>query len=325
MKTTKAIIGGLCLFYSFQAFNQEAQVDLLFYTDFNGAKKGITTSDLTIDIDNKFIDYFIEKSKDTSNITSYEYQHFSPPINDIFNKKRLIETNDNFIDPFDGDRVYPIVTNDSIFIYRKFKSKKTKKREDLLDESLSLKNINSIITAESWNYENGVFSKKSKINSILIKDNNRRPIQAFNYLIYSPSQKGELYKNITYNYLFPKENNDVYHKGFSDYERNRLLKSILKDIFNGKLQVYDLQNNKISIDNIDSLFINKLNYPKGISLALGLSSIKGIEFTENWYLAKNQFDIIKEVTSISFIVNDYNEKGEIIGTKKLPCIIKFKN
>ncbi|MGB1041019.1 MAG: hypothetical protein ACPGVD_09105, partial [Flavobacteriales bacterium] len=55
------------------------------------------------------------------------------------------------------------------------------------------------------------------------------------------------------------------------------------------------------------------------------TDILGIEFHEDWYLAKNSFQLKKEVKGIVLLIGDYDDKGVLRGLKKIPAYISFED
>lgn len=122
---------------------------------------------------------------------------------------------------------------------------------------------------------------------------------------------------------------------------HNLSASIIEDIFNHKLPIVDTNNKHISSSNIKNLFNYETNvhltdenddlvYDElGDQIFIGLSSfyeiedIVGITFNENWYLATNQFDIVKKVNSISFIGMYYDAFDNEYKIQELPFKVLF--
>lgn len=324
-----------------------------------------STLDLSDNEKELLANYFFKKINDSSKIYFTEINELDK-ITDFKNPKELIKTKTDYfkttkvtssykinkdsvsyytyvpkIDEY-GNQVYDKETGNEIFVKKLIKE--------------SIKDITaSIITYEEWFLKGNKFIKTNKIISLnkQMFDYSYHIIGTesfFNAVIQKKSKysKHTLFKKeVSYNFYFTNnfsKQSNYFNRCIKSYYtdiyklKKQLANSLLENIYKNRLSVFDLNNNKLSIEKIDSLFTYKTidfiydstgeiikNKTEKTYVSYKINDIIGINFTEDWYLAKNQFDIIKEVKSITFIVNDYNEKGEIIGTKKLPCIIKFKN
>jgi hypothetical protein len=300
---------------------------------------------------------------------------------DLKNTNRLTQLNDAYLTPYNGNNNghIPPIQNNSILYYSVVQKISDEGEplydvdngdeidEEFITEKPIIDNIKSINTTEGWSYNKKVFSKKTKTISLTTLDFDEEgeykgTRQLFTKLNNKKEKKGELIKeNISYDFLFnpwfnEKDQCDSYFESsvikkylsydlndLADFEKNTILLALLKDIYNNKLSVYNLNNEKMSLDNFDTVFIEKYIY-QTIDKEYGeplydkdgnpivenkynpimLNDIIGFHFTEDWYTAKNDFNIIKEVKSLSFLVYDYSDEGEFLGVKKLPCIVKFK-
>lgn len=141
-----------------------------------------------------------------------------------------------------------------------------------------------------------------------------------------------------YNAYTQHKNYDI--TSTSKQELVLFLRNITESIYSKKVDVYDFENNKISISKIDTLISTKEIIPKfnkydeynnniydTIYVKRSLNQFVGIRFEEDWYFSTKEFNIIKKVKSISFLVKDYNEKtGDLIPKPKvLPFKITFNN
>jgi hypothetical protein len=99
----------------------------------------------------------------------------------------------------------------------------------------------------------------------------------------------------------------------------------------------ELKNRKFLF--MESYFVDKLDEEgepmyddqgKAVRMKIDKSyefnDIVGLRFNEDWYLAKNQFDIVKQVNSVSILVKNYNANGTLEPEPKvLPFKIIFDN
>lgn len=250
------------------------------------------------------------------------------------------------------DSNYIKLTNDSIIVNH--------------DSKYVLNNVlfayNSL---ENWEITNKSFNKKSLINSfdILLKNNSIESL-AFKKSSKSKITNYPFKENVVYHYIFSDKKNELTfkqpYKEHSIIYSHKLIKNhisklkpnefyhkfvynIIKNIKNKNYSIYNLNN--IKIDYTDTLFLEPFlseqldenNYPiydefgDAIFITIydsfNYSDIIGIQFNEDWYLAKNQFDIVKKVNSISFLVkNVHPETGDLLPEPKvLPFKIKFND
>lgn len=233
-----------------------------------------------------------------------------------------------------------------------------------LEELDILKNIFSYNSIEKWNYSTNNFTKENLINEIEIISkgyDSSLYIKSFVTNKVKPHKEKDslivLQKNVTYNqllspyYRYSDSNMTHYEKNqaiidYKDYKANHIhkqqyqnfIRSLIKDLLENKLRLTDINKQKLCIkfgyksilNNIDTIAqyeIGEINGYTIISNELHLDDIIGIQFNEDWYLAKNQFDIVKKVNSISFLVkNVYPETGELLPEPKvLPFKIKFND
>lgn len=220
---------------------------------------------------------------------------------------------------------------------------------------------------ENWEITNSSFNKTSLINSfdILLKNNSTESL-AHQKSTKSKIVKLPFKENIFYNYIFLDNKNDptflqpfeykeqpiiftykLINEHISKLKPNKLYHNfvfcIIKNIKNKYYSIYDLKNNKIvfndtlflqsylseQLDEHDDPIYDEFGDPILITEynSYKYTDIIGIQFNEDWYLAKNQFDIVKKVNSISFLVkNVHPETGDLLPEPKvLPFKIKFND
>jgi hypothetical protein len=111
------------------------------------------------------------------------------------------------------------------------------------------------------------------------------------------------------------------------FNREKIFNTILEAVLAGKLQAYDVYENKpISIPDIqkmihrtDTLMQEDLDHPEApmreivVKTDLKAEDIARIDTKEKWLFDEKTYTLIKEVESITFLTNSYTEKGEIRG------------
>lgn len=354
MKTTTKIIG-LLMFIPFGIKSQQsAQATVNFEPFINTTHKGTSNKfsyiDLTKNEKNKIDNHLKHFFTDSNNA------YYSTLIDDVYilsdfkNTNNYIKANSEFLKPYFGDRYNPIYIEDieNTKSMLSFNENWNYSNNKFTKESLAT-GISKQVFGKDKKFRGHmyVYTKIIKQNSIknqLLKENVKYDFWFYTYVMDKETEECIAtckYPNEVKQAIIEKNSETI--NGLSQFEIKSLLTPIITDIYTGKLKIYDTAGNIIETDKLDDFFSFKKRVKESsinekgeifyeenaktklINFSYKISDIIGINFTENWYFAKNQFDIIKEVTSISFIVNDYNKKGEIIGTKKLPCIIKFKN
>ena len=352
MKTTTKIIGLLLLTPFGLNSQQNAQASITFeaYIDTTFASEGSSNKINYIDLSKKetkaideYLEIFITDSIDAEycSIISDVYL-----LSDFKTVNNYIKSNNEYLKPYmEGNNYNPnyikgtksFLTSTENWYY--------------LNGRLTKENITSGISKPVFGNNDKFrghmtiytkFIKQKSIKGNLFKENVNYDFLFYPYVMDKETEKclsdckytDDVRKMIT-------QATSERINGLSQFEIKSLLTPILVDIYSSRLILYDLKDKEITSNYIDTVFsfqklVNQIDEngeyikdPKGnkkqeiVNVSYKLTDIIGISFTEDWYLAKNQFDIIKEVKSISFLVNDYNEEGEIISTKQLPFTIKF--
>jgi hypothetical protein len=326
------------------------------YSKYSNDKKG-SYSTLIVEVDN------ITDFKETSNyiktnncyLEPWDFKNISSPLSgdSIIEYTLIPKIHEN------GESVYDPETGDEIFI--EIMTKKTLVNELKLIETAESwiykkgdftkkSNINTL-NIMVYDNENKPKALRSVYNKFLTKKSKKGKVfkenLSYNYifhpLLFDKKHLSEISKKNSSDYIetIAKKNSEHLNE-LTDFEVRGMLSRIIKDIYSGKLKTYDLNNKLLNINNIDNVFSETISVQNideegepmydsetGNEImtiqknSYKLSDIIGFNFTEDWYLAKNQFDIIKKVKRISFLVSTYNNNGERTGIKKLPCVIKF--
>jgi hypothetical protein len=336
---------------------KEKQDFVNLYSKFSKDKKG-TYSTLIVEVDDIISHKETSKYIKTNNsyLEPYNFKNISSPLSgDSIIEYTLIPKIDE-----NGESVYDPETGDEIFI--EIMTKKTLVNELKLIETAErwiykkgdfTKNSNiNTLNIMVYDNENKPKALRSVYNKFLTKKSKKGKIfkenLSYNYifhpLLFDNKSLTEIAKKNDPNYVetIAKKNSE-YINELTEFEVKGMLSRIIKDIYSGKLKAYDLNNKPLNINSIDNVFSETISVQKideegepmydsetGNEImtiqknSYKLSDIIGFNFTEDWYLAKNQFDIIKKVNRISFLASTYNNNGERTGIKKLPCVIKFK-